>query len=251
MKKIRPAKTQSRREFLEWYHVASLGQALQDNEALYLRGALPKIYNQRSLQVGRLGSESRYLDPEMIGSFILADNKGPRSFPTFVQATAGALPIATESVDTVILPHVLEFVADRHQVLREVERVLKPEGKLFILGLNPWSPARYIRLPWQKQTFWQSYLIPSQTLLDWLSLLRFDAEVEAVFTAKDTINAKQTRSGEENIRSWLSVGYAIRAIKRSYTLIPIEPEWSGIRRLVTGGLLENPQLNHDSHDEVC
>ena len=250
MKKIRPAKTQSRREFLEWYHVASLGQALQDNEALYLRSSLPKIYNQRSLQVGRLGSESRYMDPEMIGSFVLADNKGPRSFPTFVQASAGALPIASESIDTVILPHVLEFVADRHQVLREVERVLKPEGRLFILGLNPWSPARYLHLPKNNQSFWQSYLIQSQNLLDWLSLLKFDAEVEAVFTKSGTINPKQPRSQFENLKSLLSLGYAIRAIKRNYTLIPIESEWAGIRRLVAGGLLESPQLNTKTHEEV-
>jgi SAM-dependent methyltransferase len=246
MKKIRPAKTQSRREFLEWYHVATLGQALQENEALYLRQSLPKIYNQRTLQVGRLGSESRYLEPEMAGNFILTDNKGPRSVPTFIQATAGALPFASESIDTIVLPHVLEFVADRHQVLREVERILKPEGKLFILGLNPFSPARYLGFSWWQDSFWKSYLIQDHHLLDWLSILKFDAEIEAVFTAKGTINPRQAHSQITNLKAWFSVGYAIRAIKRNYTLIPIEPEWSAISRLVTGRLLETPQLNRNS-----
>ena len=245
MKKIRPAKTQARREFLEWYHVATLGQALQGNESQYLRSSLPHIYNQRTLQVGRLGSESRYIDAERVGSFILADNKGPRSFPTFIQACAGSLPIATESVDTVILPHVLEFVADRHQVLREVERVLKPEGRLFILGLNPWSPARYLSLSGPKDSFWQSYLIQANHLLDWLSILKFDAEIEAVFTAKGTTHPRQDQSQLAGVKSWLSVGYAVKAIKRNYTLIPIEPEWSGLTRLVAGKLMESPQLNRE------
>ena len=132
MKKIRPEKPQSRHEFLKWYHVASLGQTLQEKEAAFLRGSLNLAYKHTVLQVGRLGSESRYIDPEMIGSFVLADKQGPRSSPVFVQATAGSLPFQSESIDTVLLPHVLEFVADRHQVLREAERVLKPEGHLFI-----------------------------------------------------------------------------------------------------------------------
>jgi len=48
------------------------------------------------------------------------------------------------------------------------------------------------------------------------------------------------------LKNWLSVGYAVKAIKRNYTLIPIEPEWSGFTRLVTGKLMESPQLNRES-----
>src|SRR5690606_28827526 len=49
------------------------------------------------------------------------------------------LPYASASIDLVVLPHVLEFVAEPHQVLREVERVLIPEGQVIICGFNPWS----------------------------------------------------------------------------------------------------------------
>ena len=50
-----------------------------------------------------------------------------------------ALPFASASIDLVVLPHVLEFSAHPHQVLREVERVLVPEGSVVIAGLNPLS----------------------------------------------------------------------------------------------------------------
>ncbi len=49
------------------------------------------------------------------------------------------LPFASQSIDLVVLPHVLEFAESPHQVLREVERVLIPEGKLIISGFNPAS----------------------------------------------------------------------------------------------------------------
>lgn len=49
------------------------------------------------------------------------------------------LPFASQSLDLVVLPHVLEFVAEPHQVLREVERVLIPEGQLIVCGFNPAS----------------------------------------------------------------------------------------------------------------
>ncbi|GAB1390274.1 MAG: hypothetical protein AMXMBFR78_25350 [Rubrivivax sp.] len=50
-----------------------------------------------------------------------------------------ALPFAADSIDLVVLPHVLEFAADPHQTLREVERVLRPQGRIVIVGLNPTS----------------------------------------------------------------------------------------------------------------
>jgi len=49
------------------------------------------------------------------------------------------LPFASQSLDLVVMPHVLEFAAEPHQVLREVERVLIPEGQLIICGFNPAS----------------------------------------------------------------------------------------------------------------
>jgi len=49
------------------------------------------------------------------------------------------LPFDTQSLDLLILPHVLECSVNPHQVLREAERVLMPEGRVVISGFNPWS----------------------------------------------------------------------------------------------------------------
>lgn len=52
---------------------------------------------------------------------------------------AAALPFPPASLDLVVLPHTLELSADPHHVLREVERVLVPEGRVVISGFNPTS----------------------------------------------------------------------------------------------------------------
>lgn len=49
------------------------------------------------------------------------------------------LPLETQSIDLLVLPHGLECSANPHQVLREAERVLMPEGRVVISGFNPWS----------------------------------------------------------------------------------------------------------------
>lgn len=50
-----------------------------------------------------------------------------------------ALPFPSGSLDLVVLPHGLELARDPHLTLREVERVLMPEGRLLITGFNPAS----------------------------------------------------------------------------------------------------------------
>ena len=51
-----------------------------------------------------------------------------------------ALPFDGECFDAVVLFHVLEFEKEPEAVLSEAGRVLKPEGRLIIAGINPWGP---------------------------------------------------------------------------------------------------------------
>jgi SAM-dependent methyltransferase len=54
-------------------------------------------------------------------------------------ATSTRCPFESASLDLVVLPHSLELARDPHLTLREVERVLVPEGRVLILGFNPAS----------------------------------------------------------------------------------------------------------------
>lgn len=97
-----------------------------------------------------------------------------------------ALPFESASLDLVVLPHALELAADPHALLREVERVLRPEGRLIVFGLNPASPwglrQKLGRMRRGRAGCLPLYL-PSEgdfigywRLRDWLRLLSFDIE---------------------------------------------------------------------------
>jgi len=93
-----------------------------------------------------------------------------------------ALPFPANSLDLVVLPHALELARDPHHTLREVERVLVPEGRVVIAGFNPASLWGL----WQRMGHWgvksalvlpQGEFIAYWRLRDWMRLL--DLEVEA------------------------------------------------------------------------
>jgi hypothetical protein len=79
------------------------------------------------------------------------------------------------------LPHALELARDPHQTLREVERVLVPEGRVVIAGFNPAS----LWGVWQRMgkmgvdralVLPQGEFIAYWRLRDWLRLLGMEVE---------------------------------------------------------------------------
>jgi SAM-dependent methyltransferase len=80
----------------------------------------------------------------------------------------------------VVLPHVLEFVTDPHQILREVDRVLRPEGRLIISGFNPaslWGARQYLsRLIGNPYLPRDGQFISLIRIKDWLQLLNFSLD---------------------------------------------------------------------------
>jgi SAM-dependent methyltransferase len=56
-----------------------------------------------------------------------------------IQVALDELPLAPQSVDVIIMVHVLEFVPKPRAVLREAYQALAPGGQLIIVNLNPWS----------------------------------------------------------------------------------------------------------------
>lgn len=89
-----------------------------------------------------------------------------------------ALPFENGSLDLLVLPHTLETAPDPHHRLAEAARVLRPEGRLLLLGLNPtslWGLSALQRGPWQGVDDGASReRLGYRRLRDWLRLLSFD-----------------------------------------------------------------------------
>lgn len=147
------------------------------------------------------------------------------------------LPFASQSMDLVVLPHVLEFSPDPHQVLREVERVLIPEGQVIICGFNPaslWGARQVLRrvggtgfLPRTEE------LISMPRLKDWLKLLNMTASHShfgCYAPACRTQKWLERYAFMDNAgpRWWPYLGgvYIVQAIKRVKGMHLIGPAWS-------------------------
>lgn len=137
--------------FQDWLETPQ-GRYLLDWEQAQVNRVVADIFGYNAVQLGLPGID------------LLRANRMPCRLRCAleageVRANAFELPFASGSLDLVVLPHVLEFSAHPHRVLREVERVLVPEGSVAISGFNPfslWGMRRLAAraggaLPWQGQ----------------------------------------------------------------------------------------------------
>jgi ribonuclease HI/SAM-dependent methyltransferase len=122
-----------------------LDQAVADIFGFHaLQVGLPEIDTLRSNRMPQrwVASDSLML-PAPIELPPPADEPGgPASMgpvPVALHCEYDALPFPDQALDLIVLPHTLEQATDPHRTLAEVARVLRPEGKVVIVGLNPVS----------------------------------------------------------------------------------------------------------------
>jgi SAM-dependent methyltransferase len=213
-----------KRNFLFAWYQTPRGKLLKGLEADYLQKSITVSCQQIILQIGGLGWENEFIDCTLYKNYTVLDAKSLGSDETRkIQARAFCLPLQSDSVDMIIVPHLLEFDNHRFQTMREVERVLKPEGLLVVLNFNPWSLWVRYQYLWDKKMAdsWGGHFISRSRILDWLKLLNFEATVSSEFNM-DSIKSKQGKF-IANGHSFFSTAYAVKAIKRRYNIIPLTP----------------------------
>ena len=144
--------------------IIELGQWLQSPPGRYLLAweqaqldsTVTDIFGFHALQLGLVELEALRAN-RMPHRWVASESlRAPQPLPlppvddalsTFLPMAPGAslhcdfdaLPFPSQSLDLVVLPHALELARDPHDALREVERVLRPEGRVVIVGFNPAS----------------------------------------------------------------------------------------------------------------
>ncbi len=236
-----------RKVLIDWFNTRK-GQVLQQQEAAFLKRSITVSCKQVIVQIGALGWEQNYIDCNLYKQFYVVDDaQTPSVGSKLLRGLTNALPFKSESVDMLILPHLLDFDLHKHQVLREAERILKPEGKLVVLGFNPWNI--YINLQYMrrrdKHSPWHPSLLSRTKLADWLSLLNFEVEIAAGFD----FDAMRIGDGHAEQRKYqlTTAAYAIRAIKRCYHLIPLTPVRKYQSKIAMAKLIDTTvrQYNYD------
>jgi SAM-dependent methyltransferase len=155
-----------------WYE-SDLGRYVLAHELEWFDAVSSDLFGFHALQMGEC--ETDFLRANrMPHRFCAGATAGP------LRAAPEMLPIASQTLDLLALPHVLEFSAHPHQVLRESERVLRPEGRLLISGFNPvslWGLRRLVSQKLHREVAshpWHGRFIHLTRIRDWLALMGFD-----------------------------------------------------------------------------
>jgi SAM-dependent methyltransferase len=212
-----------------WWE-SPLGRALLAAESELLTAALDDVFGWELLQVGAWGGARDLLASSRTRrqSLIAAP-----AFPggADIIARPSQLPVLSDCIDAVLLPHTIEFGPDPYAILREVARVLVGEGQLLVLGFRPWS-LWGMRARWSRTGFppGMRRVLSEGQLRDWLVLLGF--EVTVVQSYLYISPWSRGLSGGEGAARILRPGltyplpagaYVLKARKRVYTGTPIRP----------------------------
>jgi SAM-dependent methyltransferase len=200
-----------------------------------------------------LSAEQAYFDREVVDVFgynafqlgltqhdFLRANRMPlrcrvgQGAPARIRADAHQLPILSSSADLVIMPHALEFSENPHQVLREVARILMPEGHVILSGFNPWSlwGARRFIGRGREGFPWSGQFISLPRLKDWMALLGFEISAGRMGCYLPPLAGERWLQRFEFLepagdRWWPFAGgvYFLHGVKRVHGMRVITPRW--------------------------
>ena len=211
----------------DWFQTP-LGQYLLEKERAYLDDVTPDIFGFHALQVGLPGFDL-LRENRITHRMRVATHGEPDLY-----AKGHELPFATQSIDLVLMPHVMEFADEPHAILREVDRVMMPEGRLVIVGFNPWSLwGLRSALGFSRNEYpWNGRFVSLLRVKDWLALLGFDVSAGRLIGYAPPFDREKLRRRfgfmEPAGDRWWAVGgavYMLQAIKRVRGMRLITPAW--------------------------
>jgi SAM-dependent methyltransferase len=225
-----------------------LGAAVLELEARVMADALADVFGFELLQLGCWGVHGEICaQARTQHRWCLAPDASGRGA---VRCEYDALPIASNSVEAVLLPHTLEHAAHPHALLREVERVLVGEGHVLVCGFNPIGPWGVRHLV-SRGRFPPSgtRMLSEGRVSDWLGLLGF----EVTMAQRYLFAPPWSQRISARARAWLESrgarfapplagAYLVKARKRVRALTPIRPAWRRTPAVV-GGIAEPTSRN--------
>jgi SAM-dependent methyltransferase len=217
-------------ELADWL-ASPAGQRLLQAEYAVAAEPLRRVFGCQLLQVGAWGPADAFVG--MAGTARRAVCAEQHAAGIGFVADGWQLPVASHSVDALLLPHTLERCGEPHQLLRECERVLTGGGRLIVLGFNPWSVVGLKRMltrgAWPPAV---EQLYSERRLRDWLSLLNFDVTQRARY-----FPALAEAGGRVRRRASLPGyygGYLLVAVKRVHAITPLRRLWRRPERAPIG-----------------
>ncbi|MEY4649624.1 MAG: hypothetical protein RL191_792 [Pseudomonadota bacterium] len=214
----------------EWF-ASPLGRYLIDLEYKYINPVVVDTFGFYAIQMGNFDID--FLDHSRIqNQFSLNSNQAD------LMTSNEALPFDESSVDLFIAPHILEQMAEPYELLKEIHRVLMPEGRLIITGFNPaslWGLKRL--LSFDIDYPWNAKFISLGKIKEWLPIVGLEM-VEGkmgcyIPPIQQSSWLKKIQIMEQlGDRWWPMLGgfYFLVIQKRVHGMTPIQPMWQ--KRLI-------------------
>jgi len=259
----------------DWFE-SGAGRALLREERRRIRTTLGSVFGDQFLQLGQWGGQS-FRDIARTQRAAVADDRSGEGID--LVTSPDCLGVANDSIDVVLLSHLLETHDDPHGVLREVDRVLRSDGYVVIVGFNPVS-LWGLRHLLSRRRFPPGVrrLIPEHRLRDWLRLLNYSIDPASFQHFRPPVTGRRASaaaggrkrkrgsgfdrvtapSGGRFIRaarsSWKAArkawrryapfagAYIVVVRKEMFTVTPIRPVWTSRSRRV-GGLVSPTTRN--------
>lgn len=239
--------------FSSWLNTSELGQYLLQGEQAYYDSAVADAFGFRAIQFGVPGHD-----------FLRANRMAWRAYAgeagdVGLVCDPAHLPVESRSLDLLLLPHTLDFSGHPHQVLREAERVLVPEGRVVLTGFNPlsaWGGRRLLQ--GRSQVPWSGNFLRLSRLKDWFELLGFEPSSATFMCYAPPFNRLDYLKRWQFIerigsRCWpVAAGvYGISAIKRQRGMRLIKPGWQASKPLANLAVLgDRRHAVHNPNNET-
>ena len=251
----------------EWFETPP-GRYLLAWERAEFDRAVADIFGYHALQMG-LPELDALSANRMPHKWLALGDAGAQQSPVKpdIITNYSALPFEENSLDLVVLPHSLELNVDPHTTLREVERVLVPEGKVVICCLNPaslWGLRQRRAHVYRRLGFGELYLpdagefIGYWRLRDWLRLLSFEVEASSFGCWRPAMASEKWLQRTEwmdgaGARWWPILGavYLVVATKRVRGMRMVGKLWKPAKLPATAPVpLANRQPQHELSEET-
>ena len=231
-----------------WYR-RPLGRLLADVEFSALADQLPNIFGYHLMVIDPPWDDCSLSASRIPHHVVQRIQSDPLAVAGLIGDTE-SWPVMTDTVDAIILPHTLEMTPDPHQVLREADRSLIPDGHLVILGFNPlslWGVRRLLSRR-AREMPWSGRFLSMQRIEDWLSLLGFDTlESRYLFHRPPVQNSRLLEKLQfleprtPHGRMLLAGSYILVARKRTLVMTAIKAGHATTRRLFPVGVPSSSQ----------
>ena len=184
-------------------------------------------------------------------------------FATDICGLANQLPIASESVDLLVMPHILGAIDHQGLLLAEAYRVLRNDGMFVLSEFNGWRAKSHklwqelnkkvpqsINQPIVKKSLKNRLLKPKASLTQLMSLRNRIFQVEqfgfevvkkvsfSLIMPSKNIGFKQQQwyhkftTDSSGLAASVCLGYVLLLKKSVSELTPIKPRWNGVKSVV-------------------